>query len=786
MSRTSTTAQIIALGEYLKPEFDPSNLTVSQLLGVLGYHNIQYPTPYTKPKLVQLFNAEIKSKSSPLKRERIRKENSLASDDGITDGITGKPINGGTKVPARRSSRRPSRAPSDDEEPVMRPDPPKRRRSSAQPNLGGPTRTKVASAQPVLMEESEPEEDEPEESVRKIGRSKKTTQTAGKRARRISVAEDSGWEDNNIFQSGAESSSPARPSPTRTRAPRKSAAPRKSRHSMSAPPQISPASSPPKVSIFQAHAQHSPPQSNFNPQLPANISHQPRVSVPSERRTQFKLFESPSASTGAPKVDEYNVRDDNLVDHPSASDDIETDAEADIDEFADIQAAALAQRHADGSVITRHRSAPPIRSSGSHVLRFIYFVVLLVSSGVIANYKMESSALGYCDAGSDSNSALKDFREHLSAVETCNRENQTLLHLPPIGSTSQSGDDGIPCPPLSLIPLPHPSSCTPCPEYATCTPHNVVCNSGYLLRPHPVLALLAPFGYTPSSTAEVIWKAISYAADGIPGLGPVAFPQRCVEDPRRKRHIGALGKAIEALLGQEKGRLVCAGSKEGREKVVDSEGGEARKWGLEVETLRETMKGKTAPHLLESFDETFNEAIQQLVQWGGVILGEDIAGKRYLAHKSPNLTWNCQLTVKSRNLWEKWRTTVAAFVAIISAGFFLRRRQGQRLIEGKRVAELVQIALDTLRNQELAHHTDPVTAPHPYLSSLQLRDLILQDEHSIPARRRLWDQVERVVEGNANVRANLEEVQGGDELRVWRWVGTAGRSNLRKLEKDTS
>lgn len=96
-----------------------------------------------------------------------------------------------------------------------------------------------------------------------------------------------------------------------------------------------------------------------------------------------------------------------------------------------------------------------------------------------------------------------------------------------------------------------------------------------------------------------------------------------------------------------------------------------------------------------------------------------------------------------------------------------------RRSEDRRIAELVQIALDTLRNQEMAHHTDPVNAPQPYLSSLQLRDLILQDEHAIPTRRRLWERVERVVEGNANVRANLEELQGGDEARVWRWVGSS-------------
>lgn len=33
-------------------------------------------------------------------------------------------------------------------------------------------------------------------------------------------------------------------------------------------------------------------------------------------------------------------------------------------------------------------------------------------------------------------------------------------------------------------------------------------------------------------------------------------------------------------------------------------------------------------------------------------------GNRYLAHKTPHLTWNCQLTVKTREVWEKWRASV--------------------------------------------------------------------------------------------------------------------------------
>jgi hypothetical protein len=97
MSR-QTAAQVISLGEYLEPDFDPATLTVSQLLGVLGFHNIPYPTPYTKVKLVQRFNDDVKTRASKFKKERIKQESSMASDDGIMDGITGEPLNGKAMV----------------------------------------------------------------------------------------------------------------------------------------------------------------------------------------------------------------------------------------------------------------------------------------------------------------------------------------------------------------------------------------------------------------------------------------------------------------------------------------------------------------------------------------------------------------------------------------------------------------------------------------------------------------------------------------------------------------
>ncbi|KAH0830534.1 hypothetical protein J3R83DRAFT_1986 [Lanmaoa asiatica] len=728
---------------------------LKRLLGVLTHHQIRYPTPYTKAKLVQLFLDEIKPKVAKLRKERLKRQNSLASDDGITDGLTGRPLNADTKA-TRRSSRRLSRAPEDDEL-LQRPEPPKRRRSSAQPDLGRIPSTKARANVPTLVEESEPEEEEL--PARKATRRKE-----------VRLADDSGWDDNNIFQSGAESSSPTRPSPVR-RATRKSAAHKKSRHSMSAPPHLSPPSSPIKAPPFPHSSHRSPPQSKFEPQLPLNIPRQPSVwSPPGKRMTFVPLSHQSSPSLAPEQLPQSRILD---VDSGVADRDFDSAAPLVSIPEGGIEESELNEQVSSTSVIVNHHE--PRAKSRPYLLTLLYAICFLVFSSIVIKYKRQSASIGFCDAGSNSSRSLQEFQAHISAIEPCVRANRTFMDISSELFDAITAKDGLPCRPLSLIPLPHPSACTPCPEYASCSQHTVTCNTGHLLRPHPILALLSPFRAAPSAPVELVWTFISEVADGLPGLGPVAFPPHCIEDPKRKRNIGALGKAIEALLGQERGRRVCAGGDEGQLTISDSEGGEARKWGLEVEVLRETMEKKTAPHLLDTFDDTFNEAMQQLVEWGSVVFGGDMSGHRYLAHKTANLTLNCKLTVKFREVWLRCRATVFVLFASTCMFYTLRRSRAQRQIENKRVAELVQIALDTLRNQELAHHTDPVTAPYPYLSSLQLRDLILQEQHSISVRKRLWDQVERVVEGNANVRVNLEEVQGGDEHRVWRWVGTAGR-----------
>lgn len=115
---------------------------------------------------------------------------------------------------------------------------------------------------------------------------------------------------------------------------------------------------------------------------------------------------------------------------------------------------------------------------------------------------------------------------------------------------------------------------------------------------------------------------------------------------------------------------------------------------------------------------------------------------------------------------------LSALIGAILSAIWARSKVASKRRESRRVAELAGIALDLVRNQEIQHHTDPVRTPYAYVSSLHLRDMVLQEEHNVRERVRLWAKVARIVEGNANVRANVEEV-AGDETRVWRWVGAA-------------
>jgi hypothetical protein len=349
-----------------------------------------------------------------------------------------------------------------------------------------------------------------------------------------------------------------------------------------------------------------PSQVKFEPRLPSSVT----VSRSTRAMSKGKEISFVPVEHGSPRDedDELNLVDDDIdpdtfnASIDRALDEMEVEAEVEVDEDEEDEDdgrrynVAVSSRLAKGGQLKRPHSTTPQSRTTPLVFRLLFVLLALGTSAGILNYKMESASFGYCDTGKNTNDALENAKREWNAVEACNRENRTHLYLPSLSGAAENPE----CPPPPLAPFPHPQKCTPCPKHGSCSQYTVTCDTGYLLRNHQLFFFLPPLPSTAStlelslslSPPEFIWKLVSGAVDGFPSFGPVAFPPRCVEDPRRKRNIGVLGKAIESILGQERGRRVCAGDL--KEDVKEIEGGEAKKWGVELVGLKETMKRKTA------------------------------------------------------------------------------------------------------------------------------------------------------------------------------------------------
>jgi hypothetical protein len=492
---------------------------------------------------------------------------------------------------------------------------PKRRRPSAQPRIPAPSIPIPLPTPPTpIVEESEPE-DSP---ARKVVR----------RGRFSNFAEDSGWEDNNIFQSGAEDSSPAR-APSKPRAARKSAttakAPRKSRKASSAPPEMA------SESDYLSPSPRSParfPEASFEPQLSPAVTRETAAYVRANSATPV----SPARSPPVFSVPSVVFEEDEPVSsppsqayaeagfHPSASsssaarlneqeeeeaagdseDEQDEDTPGDDDQLGReaAHARAVSKTIADGgkSLVRRVPTSP----SRPWYLTLLYSLTACFMLSLGYEYKRDSTHIGFCDTGRKTNDIIEQRKGEMAAIEECNRMNRTFLYDTGQEQTAGSVSSARKCPPPLIIPQLHPMTCTACPAHASCSRFTVACDKGYILRPHILLSFLPPPPPTsPSSDAqdpastvsEFVWTGISKTFDGLPGLGPIAFPPRCVVDSKRTNRISALGHAIDLLLAQERGRRLCSGEFD-NVKIPESEGGEAKKWGFNVKKLNSEMRKK--------------------------------------------------------------------------------------------------------------------------------------------------------------------------------------------------
>ncbi|GAA5910254.1 uncharacterized protein JCM6883_001128 [Sporobolomyces salmoneus] len=390
------------------------------------------------------------------------------------------------------------------------------------------------------------------------------------------------------------------------------------------------------------------------------------------------------------------------------------------------------------AIALRSTSSALSRDTAQTVKRVSSWTILLLTIVYSLWWREEKLAVGFCDTNSSSNQLVSQRSTSLAVPS-----------LPPSLCTTLDA--------LNLRP-----TCTPCPTHG-------FCQSGKFVG--------CSIDYVPKASALRLG-----------GLLPIA--PKCVPDTEKLMVVAMQASKASRLLRKRRGEVVCGGLERLRKKqnTAGKDGlgdKEAFVYGLQADNvlsalMRENEASKS-PFSEEVIEELNRLALNDLVNHGEVLTWQD-GDDYWYASKTAEMPLSCQARLAAIRSAKKHKTGLAGVLSALMSMLWLRYKLQARVQEKQRVAELVQTALVQLQRQERSHHTDPVLVPFPHIAPSHLRDLVLQHVHSPTRRAQLWKKVEKVVEGNSNVRV-MEVEQNGEELRGWQWVGATG---AREIEASSS
>lgn len=384
-------------------------------------------------------------------------------------------------------------------------------------------------------------------------------------------------------------------------------------------------------------------------------------------------------------------------------------------------------------------------------------------------YTRETKVIGYCDTGIDRNRILQE-----QAVRRAQRALQS------------SDEDAVPAL-ADLIPSFAQPTCTPCPPHAICSEGALkeCVSSDYVLKPSLLGRLPLVHKFLPLFTIQ----------------------SSCKTDSRRLEMIDELAGEMARRLGQKRGEIVC-GLKPDIELVdvvsrVSQEGqwtplqkDEARFATLESR-LFEVLNGLRDPEAIsdEYFDQLWSSALQELedegllniVRTGHVEEGARPSNLLIPSSSLASISLGCQM-----------RLTAASMLRAVSLYLFLalfgtlalyggQRKWIQSRKEARAVDTLTQEVLQRLAEQQIiAMHGETNQPAH--LPVNHLRDQLLSSSSNVDddgdggqaarimsrasrgSKKRVWTEVTKRVESNANVRTAQKRWMG-EWGRVWEWVG---------------
>ena len=187
----------------------------------------------------------------------------------------------------------------------------------------------------------------------------------------------------------------------------------------------------------------------------------------------------------------------------------------------------------DNGAVARSRGHSPAWKNLTQLACLL--LAATISFPALRTWQKQSVQIGYCDTGSVVNNRILQERQRRAKLI----EWQTQVIENPQAQVAARPDEEAFYEVLGIAP---PESCTPCPEHA-------ICQDGKLARCAQGYQLVSDWRQT---------DFVKVLFDGLPGVGPVAFPPSCQIDFKRKALGAIIAKEIESDLAKRHGDVLCS------------------------------------------------------------------------------------------------------------------------------------------------------------------------------------------------------------------------------------
>ncbi|PLW37160.1 hypothetical protein PCANC_05232 [Puccinia coronata f. sp. avenae] len=368
--------------------------------------------------------------------------------------------------------------------------------------------------------------------------------------------------------------------------------------------------------------------------------------------------------------------------------------------------------------------------------------------GAVNWYLRQTERLGYCDTGMKSNAMTRDQRidQFLQLDDMSSSHNEVESFADTFRAKLGQAFEAASA--FGLLP-----DCQSCPAHA-------ICERGRIVRCE------LDFVQTHTDWEKRVHRWL-----------PMLMGPKCLPDTAKLVKIVERANQLNHLLKKQRGKVLCSMGM----RAADEQQSRAVKinvYGLSESHIKDVMISKST-HADEenqkvsssswSDEEIVELAIKDLERTGQVVRGEGYLATRDFQQMEMGL--QCRVKLGVLKTIQKFKLVLMSAALLLAGWLYIRLTFARLGQEKQKVRELVELALTKLRDESWVHHTNPALSPDPpTLASAQLRDLILSYDHSPVNRQKLWKKVEKIVEGNSNVRTKVSEIRG-ESIKVWEWIG---------------